>query len=113
MVGTALAAAGIAGTPEAALADYNACPTGSICFFDGHGGAGAMIPVAPIEEPVMPAGWNDRASSLWNRSDASVCVWTDAGWYGYHYNIPPGQQQELLFAYDKGVSSYEINGCGG
>jgi len=112
-IGAAIVSAALVATPNAALANYDECPQGNICFFDGHDGTGAMLPLPPVQRTHIGDGWNDRASSVWNRSGDVLCIWTDVDYSGLHYLIGAGQKQELLFSYDKAVSSFSINQCGG
>ena len=72
-----------------------------------------MIPLPPIQRTYVGHGWNDRASSVWNRSGNDLCIWTDADYQGISFLIPPGRRQELLFLYDNAVSSFSIDQCGG
>lgn len=118
-VKTAVLAAAIASTavltaPGTASADpRDACRGGMVCLFDGHNNTGDMVQLYPVDTPNIGWAWNDRVSSVWNLSDTQVCIWTDADYNGYHFSIPPGAKQELLFLYDNAVSSFSVSGCGG
>ncbi|MDX3385461.1 peptidase inhibitor family I36 protein [Streptomyces niveiscabiei] len=113
MLGAVLASTAVLATPGTALADYNACQDGKICLFDGHNGTGEMAQLDPADIPALYPVWNDRVSSVWNRSYTQACIWTDANYYGYYFSIPSDAKQELLFAYDNAVSSIMVSGCGG
>ncbi|MFF4712974.1 peptidase inhibitor family I36 protein [Streptomyces eurythermus] len=123
-VKTAVSAAAIASTavlavPGTASADtrpdsaVSRCSEGKVCLFDGHNLTGDVLQLDPVTTSFIGWEWNDRAGSVWNRSGDYVCVWLDAGHYGYPFDIPPGATQELLYLYDNAVSSISINGCGG
>src|SRR4051812_6129340 len=115
-VGAVLASAAVLAAPGTASADYNACAPGKICLFDGHDGAGDVLQLDPVYNPNVGQAWNDRASSVWNRSNLYVCVWRDASYKGDNWIIAPGQKQELLFDWDNVVTSVEVEdgfGCGG
>ncbi|MGW2787418.1 peptidase inhibitor family I36 protein [Streptomyces populi] len=118
-VKTAMVAAAIASTAvltapgTASAAPQDACWEGMVCLFDGHNNTGDMVQLYPVDTPNIAWAWNDRASSVWNRSGDQVCIWTDADYYGYHFSIPAGAKQELLFLYDNAVSSFSVSGCGG
>ncbi|MFF2778595.1 peptidase inhibitor family I36 protein [Streptomyces sp. NPDC058052] len=118
-VKTAAAAAAIAATAvlagpgTASASSQDACMEGMICLYDGHNNTGDMVQLFPVDTPYISWAWNDRASSVWNRSGGQACVYTDADYYGYHFSIPSGARQELLFLYDNAVSSISVGGCGG
>jgi hypothetical protein len=88
-------------------------PAGKIYLFDGHDNTGDVLAVDPVDIPYIDWAWNDRASSVWNRSGGQVCIWTDADHHGYYFSIPAGAKQELLYLYDNAVSSLSVGGCGG
>ncbi|GAB7109814.1 hypothetical protein JCM4814A_81290 [Streptomyces phaeofaciens JCM 4814] len=118
-VKTAVLAAAIASTAvltapgTASAGPKDACMGGMVCLFDGHNNTGDMVQLYPVDTPNIGWAWNDRASSVWNLSDGQVCIWTDADYNGYHFSIPAGGKQELLFLYDNAVSSFSVSGCGG
>ncbi|MFF5160715.1 peptidase inhibitor family I36 protein [Streptomyces sp. NPDC000348] len=89
------------------------CSEGMICFYDGHNLTGDNLQLFPVQTPNIGWVWNDRASSVWNRSGDELCIWTDADYNGRSYPIPAGATQELLFLYDNAVSGFSINQCGG
>ncbi|MFJ5780342.1 peptidase inhibitor family I36 protein [Streptomyces sp. NPDC093094] len=109
-VKTAVAAAAIASTAvlvapgTASAAPQDACMQGMVCLFDGHDNTGDMVQLFPVDTPSIGWAWNDRASSVWNRSNGQVCIYTHADYYGYPFSIPAGAKQELLFLYDNAVS---------
>ncbi|CAM5259295.1 hypothetical protein STENM327S_04024 [Streptomyces tendae] len=114
VLGAVLASTAVLAVPGTASADYNACQDRKICLFDGHNGTGEVLQLDPATYPDLHTmWWGDRASSLWNRSNQVVCVWTDVNNYGFHYKIDPGEKQELAYLYDNAVSSLLVNGCGG
>jgi hypothetical protein len=100
-------------TPGTAAADYNACAPGKICLFDGPNGTGDVLQLDPVDIPNIGPAWNDRASSMWNRSGDQACIWLDADYYGWPYSVRAGAQQELLYLYDNAVTSISVSGCGG
>ncbi|MDQ0788125.1 peptidase inhibitor family I36 protein [Streptomyces sp. B3I8] len=73
----------------------------------------ATTEVSPGDVQYIRSDWNDRISSVWNLSSDQVCIYTDGDYRGYHWSIPAGATQELLFSYDNAVSSYSVSGCGG
>ncbi|MFE5244256.1 MULTISPECIES: peptidase inhibitor family I36 protein [unclassified Streptomyces] len=86
---------------------------GKVYLFDGHDLTGDALALAPADIPYIDWAWNDRASSVWNLTSGQVCIYTDADYHGYHFSIPAGGKQELLFLYDNSVSSISVGGCGG
>ncbi|MFE1290251.1 peptidase inhibitor family I36 protein [Streptomyces sp. NPDC058751] len=114
VLATAIASAAVLTAPgTASAAPQDACMEGMVCLYDGHNNTGDMVQLYPVNVPNIGWTWNDRASSVWNRSDGQVCIWTHADYDGYYFSIPPGAKQELLFLYDNAVSSFSVNGCGG
>ncbi|MEU9593786.1 peptidase inhibitor family I36 protein [Streptomyces sp. NPDC048193] len=110
---TVLAAPGNASADDPKEGGVSRCSAGKVCLFDGHDNTGDVLQLDPVDTPNIGWAWNDRASSVWNRSDKFVCIWTDADYYGYWFSIPPGAKQELLFAYDNAVTALGYGGCGG
>ncbi|MFI2644382.1 peptidase inhibitor family I36 protein [Streptomyces sp. NPDC018610] len=119
VIGAVLASTTVLMAPGTASADdpkdggVPRCSEGKVCLFDGHDNTGDVLQLDPVDIPNIGWAWNDRASSVWNRSDQFACIWTDADYYGYWFSIPPGAKQELLFAYDNAVSALGFGGCGG
>lgn len=116
VAGAAIAVTAVLAASGTAAADYNACQAGKVCLFDGHDGTGDVLQLDGVDNPNVGQAWNDRAGSLWNRTDKNVCVWTDANHRGSNWIIEPGQKQELLFLWDNAVTSIEVHygyGCGG
>ncbi|NEY32213.1 hypothetical protein GTU99_08425 [Streptomyces sp. PRKS01-65] len=115
----AIAATAVLAVPGTASADtrpdraVSRCSEGKVCLFDGHNLTGDVLQLDPVTTTFIGWEWNDRASSVWNRSGDYACIWLDADHYGYPFDIPPGATQELLYLYDNAVSSISINGCGG
>lgn len=117
VAGAVLASTALLGTPGIASAadakDGAVCSAGKVCLYDGHNLTGDVLQLDPVDTPNIGAAWNDRASSMWNRSGSYACINTDANYRGYWYTVSPGATQELLFAYDNAVTSLEYGGCGG
>ncbi|CAM5229088.1 peptidase inhibitor family I36 protein [Streptomyces fumanus] len=123
VVAAAIASTAVLAVPGTASADpkdgiVSACQEGKICLFDGHNYTGDMLQLDPLTSPPVSFpfvgwDWNDRASSVWNRSRWDACIYTDADFNGRYYLIPPGATQELLFLYDNAVSSVAVAQCGG
>ena len=114
VVGAVLASTAVLVAPGTASADDFRCTEGKVCFYDGHNLTGDILERTYREDvPVLGWSWNDRASSVWNRSEGFVCIYTDANYHGHYFSIRPGAKQELLFLYDNAVSSLEYGGCGG
>ncbi|WP_078618186.1 MULTISPECIES: peptidase inhibitor family I36 protein [unclassified Streptomyces] len=115
VVGAVLAATAVLASPVTASADepVTRCDEGQICLYDGHNLTGSNLQLQyGVDVPNLGWTWNDRASSVWNRSYWPVCIYTDADYHGRWYSINPGQQ-ELLYLYDNAVSSIQYGGCGG
>lgn len=118
VVAAAIASTAVLASPGTASADpkdgiVSSCSEGKVCLFDGHNYTGDVLQLDPVDIPNIGWAWNDRASSMWNRSGDEACIWTDADYNGRSYRIPAGATQELLFLYDNAVSSISINQCGG
>lgn len=117
VAGAAIAATAVLAAPgTAAAADWNACQAGKVCLFDGHDGTGDILQLDGVDNRNVGQAWNDRASSVWNRTDKYMCVWTHDNLRGDYWLIRPGQKQELLFLWDNAVTSFEVHygeGCGG
>jgi hypothetical protein len=124
VIAAAIASTAVLAVPGTASADdpkdgiVSACQDGRICLFDGHNYTGDLLQldplsVPPVSFPNVGWAWNDRASSVWNRSRFTACIWTDADFNGRYYSIPAGATQELLFLYDNAVSSVSVDQCGG
>ncbi|WP_431987071.1 peptidase inhibitor family I36 protein [Streptomyces griseoflavus] len=119
VVGAVLASTAVLAAPGTASADpakegiVSSCQAGMICLFDGHNLTGDVGQFYPVNTPNIGWVWNDRASSVWNRSGEELCIWTDVGYNGISFPIQPGATQELLYLYDNAVSGFSINQCGG
>ncbi|WP_030859347.1 peptidase inhibitor family I36 protein [Streptomyces sp. NRRL S-37] len=118
VLGAVLASTAVLAAPGTASAGPkdplpNNCSQGMICFYDGHDLTGNVVQFFPVQTPNIGWAWNDRASSVWNRSGDELCIWTDVDYNGISFPIAPGATQELLFLYDKAVSGFSINQCGG
>ncbi|MFI8194707.1 peptidase inhibitor family I36 protein [Streptomyces sp. NPDC085946] len=119
VVGAVIASTAVLAAPGTASADdpkdggVPRCSEGKICLFDGHNNTGDVLQLDPVDIPNIGWAWNDRASSVWNRSGGQACIWLDADYYGYPFSIPAGAKQELLFLYDNAVTSISVSGCGG
>ncbi|HWU09121.1 MAG TPA: peptidase inhibitor family I36 protein [Streptomyces sp.] len=116
VVGAVLASTAVLAAPGAASADpkdgaVTRCSEGKICLFDGHDNTGDVLQLDPVDIPNIGWAWNDRASSVWNRSGGQACIHTDDDFRGYKFSIPPGEKQELLFLYDNAVTGVEVGGC--
>jgi len=120
-VGAVLAATAVLAAPASASAadpkdGVLGCSAGKVCLFDGHSLTGSVLQLDAVDHRNIGPAWNDRAGSLWNRTDKHVCVWTDENFRGENWIIEPGKTQELMFAYDNSVTSIEVHygfGCGG
>ncbi|MDQ0813123.1 hypothetical protein QFZ63_004837 [Streptomyces sp. B3I7] len=116
VAGAALAATAVLAASGTAAADWNSCQAGKVCLYDGNNGTGDVLQLNGVDNPNVGSAWNDRAGSVWNRTDKYVCVWTDAKYRGLNWIIEPGQKQELRYLYDNAVTSIEVHygfGCGG
>ncbi|MER7490341.1 peptidase inhibitor family I36 protein [Streptomyces sp. NPDC126497] len=118
VVGAVLATTAVLAPPATASTDPKdgaviRCSEGKFCLFDGHNFTGDVLQLDRKETYFIGWEWNDRASSVWNRTNGQVCIHTDSDLRGYYFDIPAGAQQELLFLYDNAVSSLEVGGCSG
>jgi hypothetical protein len=113
----AVAATALVATPGAALADWNACPDGKFCLFDGPDGTGEVAAFDPANDVGFLVYWDNRARSSWNRTTHVACVYKDTfqsgtredQWWGNE----PGQQQNYIFDWDRAISSIGFGGCAG
>jgi hypothetical protein len=115
-VGAALAFIAVLAAPGTASADepVTRCEVGQVCLYDGHNLTGSNLQLQyGVDTPHLGWAWNDRASSVWNRGDWPVCIYTDADYHGRWFSISSNTKQELLYLYDNAVSSIQYGGCGG
>ncbi len=59
------------------------CPSGSVCFYDGRDRTDLMWTLSGCGfHDLRPLGLHDRISSVWNRSEANVDLysWGAGGW---------------------------------
>jgi peptidase inhibitor family I36 len=110
---TVLAVGGVAlaeaGPASAAGSD---CPNGDVCFWDApnYSGEGRFI---PINGPsgwggnIEPA-WNDRASSIVNRSGRTITFFFDNDQRGPGFPLPPNGWAGNLGSFDNQISSLAI-----
>ncbi|WP_405465550.1 peptidase inhibitor family I36 protein [Streptomyces jietaisiensis] len=115
LIGAALASAAVLAAPGTASADYASCASGKICFYDGPNGTGEVLQVDPVTNRNIGRAWNDRVSSIWNRSSFHLCTWNDDKLHGLNWIIEPGHKQEMWALYDNALTSYSVEigfGCG-
>ncbi|MFE9912441.1 peptidase inhibitor family I36 protein [Streptomyces clavifer] len=118
IIGAVLGVTAVLAGPGTASADepMGSCMAGKVCLYDGHNNTGDVLQLGAVDNRNIGPAWNDRAGSLWNRTDRYVCVWTDENFRGENWIIEPGKTQELLFSFDNSVTSIEVHygyGCGG
>ena len=121
VVGAVIASTAVLAAPGAATAaPSDVCAVGKICLFDGHNLTGDVLQIEPGKNiDNLGLAWNDRASSMWNRSDDFVCINSDANQLGLWYTVLPPipergitGKQELLYLWENALSSLEFGGCG-
>jgi hypothetical protein len=73
------------------------CPDGSVCVWDDVNFEGALYKlwIPDIQQlwvnlPVHASVFNDRISSIWNRSKVRFCFYVDAGWTGASFPLDAG-----------------------
>jgi hypothetical protein len=73
------------------------CKKGSFCIFeDVNYGGDAISQVKRKNRPNVGKFMNDRASSLWNRTNHLICVYQDANYGGHRRAILPGDSHHDL-----------------
>ncbi|WP_158239693.1 peptidase inhibitor family I36 protein [Streptomyces carminius] len=65
----------------AAQAHYSECPKGHFCVWQNNGYEGRFFS-SPHDVPNIGSYMNDRTTSVWNRTDHTVCMYRDQN-YGY------------------------------
>ncbi|MEV0219109.1 peptidase inhibitor family I36 protein [Streptomyces sp. NPDC050704] len=96
-LGTTTAAMGIAfsglmtGTAQAAIGD---CPSNRFCLWQHSDYSGRGVPFTGRAN--APAGFNDAASSVYNNTNTTWCIFSDANYGGSHRTIGPGGRSRDL-----------------
>jgi hypothetical protein len=89
----------VASPAEAQAAGWDRCQHGTYCLFEDADGLGRMY---VLGNPVsggrynIDAWFNDKATSLWNRSGKSISLFSNSGCRAYLMNAQPyGGPQNL------------------
>jgi len=78
--------------------DFNRCPVGKFCLFDGTYGTGAMAVYSSSQAAL--GGWNDKASSMYNRTAYdNVCLFSETN---FRYTDPVRHTVVYAFGYREG-----------
>lgn len=72
-----------------ALGDGGMCKPGWFCMWEDNNYNGNAIGFIPNVANVG-SYWNDRATSFWNRTGKTVCVWTDTWYRGQGFGLGAG-----------------------
>ncbi|GGS53330.1 hypothetical protein GCM10010238_48440 [Streptomyces griseoviridis] len=76
-----------------------------ICVFDGSDFTG-LLENNPVWTPALPAGKNDRISSIINDSDYRLRVFEDNNYQGAWIEIGPHQSWVASAEWDNRISGY-------
>ncbi|WP_434449262.1 peptidase inhibitor family I36 protein [Lentzea sp. E54] len=74
-------------TPSAS-AHYSQCPSGHFCMWE-HSSYGGMFHSTPGSVSNVGSWFNDRATSVWNRTSSWVTVYEHSN-YQFQYTCTPG-----------------------
>ncbi|MEU3699982.1 peptidase inhibitor family I36 protein [Streptomyces griseoviridis] len=104
------APAASASVSAAVPANAEACPrpqptVDPICVFDGSDFTG-LLENNPVWTPALPAGKNDRISSIINDSDYRLRVFEDNNYQGAWIEIGPHQSWVASAEWDNRISGY-------
>ncbi|WP_408056200.1 peptidase inhibitor family I36 protein [Streptomyces ureilyticus] len=92
MVGACLTAATIitGGTPAAA--DAEDCPKGDVCIWGDSNFEGQYVFTPQTTRSDVGDYMRDKVTSIWNRSDRQIYLWTEQGFTGRLMGyLPPGE----------------------
>lgn len=96
---------------QVASAGWDRCGEGNLCLFDLPNGEGDYIALSsPIELSLLGA-WDNRVSSVWNRSSYFLDTYDGPNYQGLHTAwmsyIPPSNVQDLDLP-DNSISSLVV-----
>jgi hypothetical protein len=105
--------------PAWSLVAYSACPvTASVgCFFTDSNGGGAYWQISTSQGcKGFTSTWNDRASSVRNRTPAGlggylIRSWENGGCSGTSMITHPATDENMTWFYNDLVSSYAVYPC--
>ena len=108
------AVASMLGAGLAAPASAASCPSGAICIWDGTGYSGPAN--AQVLGPDFVSGectaltsdWDNRISSLINRSSRTLTFYDGAGCTGGSFTLPNMAQVANLGSFDNRISSIRV-----
>ncbi|MGK5627486.1 peptidase inhibitor family I36 protein [Streptomyces sp. URMC 123] len=91
--------------------DYRAqawddCRSGT-CFWTEFEGVGHMWTVPSCGRHNVPGDFNDRLSSVWNKTSSVINIFQDANQGGYLGPVPPGWRGNLHPAHNERMSSVD------
>ncbi|HSA53544.1 MAG TPA: peptidase inhibitor family I36 protein [Yinghuangia sp.] len=86
---------------------YDRCPQGRFCLFDGWDGQGDMYLATGTryDQVLAEAGFDDRASSVFNNASIVWCVWQGPNYTGRGAGYSAGLRENLDDAFNNQVSS--------
>jgi hypothetical protein len=107
----AAACATVAVTPAQAQAQaddpWYRCPSGYVCLFQYDDGKGLISPGYGPNNANVGSWFNDRTSSIWNRTTSNVCFYQDSNFGNYMFTIGAGHwESELPSVFNDKVTSY-------
>ncbi|UYM06278.1 peptidase inhibitor family I36 protein [Solicola gregarius] len=110
---TAAVILGPSQTDAATASGWDRCPHGSACLFEDANGQGDMYLVPPVFDGGPPRyigdEWNDRVSSVWNRSRLEIDLYTDYPNVGMEIPlIYYGPPTNLPATSNDAISSYSV-----
>ncbi|MDF5751445.1 peptidase inhibitor family I36 protein [Spongiactinospora sp. TRM90649] len=89
---------------QAKVAAWDFCDPGRVCVYQHFEGNG-LVWEGGTEKASLGAG-NDRASSLWNRSDKSICFYIDQNYGGVRIKIAAGGWLDRIGYLNDQISSW-------
>lgn len=94
---TAAAAAAITAAPtaSASVTTWDACPQGEFCLFENTDGAGRYATFKNGHKYLDQMGFEDKASSVWNRYVNPICLYEHGGYGGRSIIIKKGGKGNL------------------
>ncbi|WP_408641668.1 peptidase inhibitor family I36 protein [Solicola gregarius] len=89
---------------------WDRCEEDEFCLFEDANGEGEMYSLAaPITIPYLGYFWNDRTSSIWNRSRYDVETFTAADLQGRGLSFTPyGAPVNLSLPHNDSISSLDV-----
>ncbi|RBQ18636.1 hypothetical protein DP939_19310 [Spongiactinospora rosea] len=107
-VACAMTTLGTAAPAQAKATAWDFCNPGMICLYQHVEGKGAMKAWGERDREVLNVGsdWNDRTSSIWNRSSMTVCFYEHRNLDGVRIILDPGRWADRLYELNDRISSW-------